>query len=348
MEGNMMKKRVLAYALALITAVGIVWIGTACDYYIKLNNSETAISRSFSGSGGSTTVTVTTNCSSWSCSCSESWIHVNSSDNSVTVTVSAYDTGSTRYGTVKFSGNGGGDTITNTLHISQSAKNSSDETTISVSKSDFEVSFKSQSDKFTVGTGTKDYIDYNATPAQSWLHVSKNGNTVTFTADKNSASRRTGTITIRVANTTAPPVRVTVTQHGWQEDAVNWAENKIGQKVGSGQCPALICAYYEEVFGVSSPGGDGKDYAENTLPTGWERIEYYQGFVAQPGDIAVWKKTPSEAGSQYGHVAIVGSADKTTMHVFDQGNSSGNKVRTTDVRYSASGWTFYGVIRPCA
>ena len=128
-----------------------------------------------------------------------------------------------------------------------------------------------------------------------------------------------------------------------QSEAVAWANSKIGVQVGSGQCPALIQAYYS-YLGVSAQTGNGKDYATNTPPSGWSKIPYYSGFVAQAGDVAVWSATETTLGKTYGHVAIVTSANATYMNIIDQGNSSGNKVRSGSMRYSYG--TFYGVIRP--
>ena len=127
-----------------------------------------------------------------------------------------------------------------------------------------------------------------------------------------------------------------------QQEAVNWMSSKIGVKVGDGQCPALIRAYYE-YLGATCPGGNGKDYAWNALPSGWTRIQYYNGFSAKPGDIAVWTSTSSTLGAKYGHVGLVLSATSTNMTIVDQGASYGYKVHSGSWKYSSG---FYGVIRP--
>lgn len=124
-----------------------------------------------------------------------------------------------------------------------------------------------------------------------------------------------------------------------QEDAVAWAKSKVGYQVGSGECVALTKAYYE-YLGVASVKGNGCDYAWNTCPSGWQRIPYYSGFVAQPGDIAVW----TYLSSSYGHVAIVISADANSMNVVDQGRSYNYKCHSGNFSYTKG--TFYGVIRP--
>ncbi len=118
-----------------------------------------------------------------------------------------------------------------------------------------------------------------------------------------------------------------------------WATSKVDYQVGSGECVALTKAYYE-YLGVAAVRGDGCDYAWNARPDGWQRIPYYPGFVAQPGDIAVWTYLTSE----HGHVAIVTSADANSMNVVDQGRSYHYKCHSGNFSYTKG--TFYGVIRP--
>lgn len=83
-----------------------------------------------------------------------------------------------------------------------------------------------------------------------------------------------------------------------QSEAVAWANSKVGQALdydgaNGAQCVDFIMYYYQ-YLGVRSPGGNGKDYAWNSLPSGWIRT-----FSPQPGDIAVW------TSGDWGHVAIV-------------------------------------------
>ena len=135
-----------------------------------------------------------------------------------------------------------------------------------------------------------------------------------------------------------------------QIDAVAWANAQVGKKLDydgayGAQCVDLIKYYYNE-FGVASYAkGNGSDYASNNLPTGWSRIAYTSGFVAQPGDIAVWTNS---GGSNYGHVAIVISATSSKMNVVEQNhNGTGNDpCNTYSYSYGSSSMTFYGVIRP--
>lgn len=126
-------------------------------------------------------------------------------------------------------------------------------------------------------------------------------------------------------------------------DAVNWANAQVGKSLDydkwyGAQCVDYI-KYYYNYLGVTPVNGNGCDYATNSLPTGWQRIKYYSGFSAKPGDIAVW----TYASSAYGHVAIVTNADKNIMYVNEQNGSQGF-VRQHSYRYTYG--TFYGVIRP--
>lgn len=87
-----------------------------------------------------------------------------------------------------------------------------------------------------------------------------------------------------------------------QEEAVAWINsqnNKVLDYDGAygAQCVDLIYYYYK-YLGASVMGGSAKDYAWNALPNGWQRIQYYNGLVAQPGDIFI---NVSDGGG-YGHI----------------------------------------------
>ena len=131
-----------------------------------------------------------------------------------------------------------------------------------------------------------------------------------------------------------------------QSEAVSWANSQVGKSldydgVYGAQCVDLI-KYYYKYLGVSPVTGNGSDYASNSLPSGWSRIKYYSGFVAQPGDVAVWSYLSSSAG----HVGIVTSANSTGMNLVDQNGATApaHVVKTCWKNYSSG--TFYGVIRP--
>lgn len=108
------------------------------------------------------------------------------------------------------------------------------------------------------------------------------------------------------------------------DDAINWVRSLEGQPVGSGECVALIKAYYS-YLGQTSPGGNGADYSWNQLPAGWTRIQNAQ---PQKGDILVYS---GNGENPYGHVAIYES-DYSTWH---QNFASQRKVvHVTNIRYN--------------
>ena len=131
-----------------------------------------------------------------------------------------------------------------------------------------------------------------------------------------------------------------------QAEAVSWANSQVGKSldydgVYGAQCVDLI-KYYYKYLGVNPVTGNGSDYSSNSLPSGWSRIKYYSGFVAQPGDVAVWSYLSSSAG----HVGIVTSANSSGMNLVDQNGATApaHVVKTCWKNYSNG--TFYGVIRP--
>ena len=120
------------------------------------------------------------------------------------------------------------------------------------------------------------------------------------------------------------------------DDAINWVRSLNGQPVGSGECVALIKAYYS-YLGQTSPGGNGADYSWNQLPAGWQRLQNVQ---PQNGDILVYSGNDA---NPYGHVAIYES-DYSTWH---QNYAYQRKVvHVTNVRYNGFANPYWGVIRP--
>ena len=120
------------------------------------------------------------------------------------------------------------------------------------------------------------------------------------------------------------------------DDAINWVRSLNGQTVGSGECVALIKAYYS-YLGQTSPGGNGADYSWNQLPAGWQRLQNAQ---PQKGDILVYS---GNGENPYGHVAIYES-DYSTWH---QNFASQRKVvHVTNIRYNGFTNPYWGVIRP--
>lgn len=140
-----------------------------------------------------------------------------------------------------------------------------------------------------------------------------------------------------------------------QAEAVSWAKSQVGNSLDydnqyGAQCVDFIAFYYQ-YLGTTTPGGNACKYATNALPEGWCRYNYYNGFIPQPGDIAVWTYMTSNNG----HVAIVTSADSSGMCVVDQNGSAGDydingvyvgagKVKEDFYKYTSG--TFACVVRP--
>ena len=132
-----------------------------------------------------------------------------------------------------------------------------------------------------------------------------------------------------------PTVAFASTNGKTADDAINWVRSLNGQTVGSGECVALIKAYYS-YLGQTSPGGDGKEYWTNNLPAGWTRIPNAQ---PQKGDILVYGWS---AKNPAGHVAIYES-DYSTWH---QNFGSARYVTQVTFRYNSFDNPYLGVIRP--
>ena len=120
------------------------------------------------------------------------------------------------------------------------------------------------------------------------------------------------------------------------DDAINWVRSLNGQPVGSGECVALIKAYYS-YLGQTSPGGNGADYSWNQLPAGWQRLQNAQ---PQKGDVLVYS---GNNANPYGHVAIYESDYSTWHQNFD---SQRKVVNVTNIRYNGFDNRYWGVIRP--
>ena len=139
------------------------------------------------------------------------------------------------------------------------------------------------------------------------------------------------------------PMTANATTAVTQEEAVKWANSKVGESVTNNRgvtCVALINRYYE-YLGFSVVAGHAYAYVDNYLdPEMGYRIPYYSGFVPEPGDIMVWKAGQGIADKEYGHVAIVISADQNTVHVVNQAN--GVPCQPDDY----ANRNYWGVIRP--
>ena len=124
-----------------------------------------------------------------------------------------------------------------------------------------------------------------------------------------------------------------------QAEAVSWAESQIGNSLDydgayGAQCVDLIFYYYR-FLGKTVVGGNGCDYAYNSLPSGWSRIPYSSGVTPQPGDIAVW--TVSDSGNSAGHVAIVTSSGTSSYFVAVDQNWNGQYCERVTHYYSRPG-----------
>ena len=171
-----------------------------------------------------------------------------------------------------------------------------------------------------------------------WLGWAKNGEAAGTTG----RSLRAEAIQIRLVNKDKPFATggrafydgANVTAHTVDE-AISWCYAQLGHTVGSGECVALVKAYYE-YLGVASVRGDGVDYSWNTLPDGWTRV---QGGQPRRGDILIYGE---RVANDHGHVGIY-EADKSTFHQ----NVGGRIVkRITDWRYDGFNNPYWGYIRP--
>ena len=111
-----------------------------------------------------------------------------------------------------------------------------------------------------------------------------------------------------------------------QNEAIDWVRSLTGSKVGSGECVALINAYYNYLEGYSVYG-HAKDYQYNDLPDGW-----YRTGTPSPGDIVVWGPGAYEgkyahyANSEFGHIGIVSAVYDGYIDYYDQNSSHGQIV----------------------
>lgn len=121
-----------------------------------------------------------------------------------------------------------------------------------------------------------------------------------------------------------------------QAEALAWVKSVVGKSIDAdgvygAQCVDLILAYYD-YLGVPRSSGNGGDYAYNTLPSGWSRI---QGAAPQPGDILVYT-------GGYGHVAIF----ESTYSTYHQNFNGHSYVERITFAYNKLTNPYWGVIRP--
>ncbi len=115
--------------------------------------------------------------------------------------------------------------------------------------------------------------------------------------------------------------------------------------VSGAQCVDLIKAYYD-FLGKTVVKGNANHYIYDSysgckVPEGWVRIQYYPGFIAQAGDIALFDH------GTYGHIGLIVGADDSSMTTIEnnRNNSLGSDVALKgDRKYTDM--SFWGVIRP--
>lgn len=178
----------------------------------------------------------------------------------------------------------------------------------------------------------------------------KQGNAEPVTEDLEKEEMQTETDTQEVRETEAD---VRAASDYTQNDAVAWVREQSGKGLDYDgrygvQCVDLILYYYKYLVGYTV-SGSATDYITNALPAGWTRISYYDGFVAQPGDVAVWRGFGS-GDYQYGHIGIVMSADANGFVSAEQNYKGSNEACKTDLWRGSYTMSPYGkiacVIRP--
>ena len=178
----------------------------------------------------------------------------------------------------------------------------------------------------------------------------KQGNAEPVTEDLEEEEMQTETDTQEVRETEAD---VRAASDYTQNDAVAWVREQSGKGLDYDgrygvQCVDLILYYYKYLVGYTV-SGSATDYITNALPAGWTRISYYDGFVAQPGDVAVWRGFGS-GDYQYGHIGIVMSADANGFVSAEQNYKGSNEACKTDLWRGSYTMSPYGkiacVIRP--
>lgn len=144
-----------------------------------------------------------------------------------------------------------------------------------------------------------------------------------------------------------PPAQAATNGHT-QDEAVEWARNKIGTSIDydgayGAQCVDLIFMYYDYLGQFSR--GYARDYIQNALPSGWNRYTNAQT-APERGDIVVF--AAGEYGAFWtGHIGIVIESNSQTYSYVDY-----NGTGSTD-SYHAPGTirtmplkSFSRIIRP--
>ena len=141
-------------------------------------------------------------------------------------------------------------------------------------------------------------------------------------------------------------------------DMASYVRSLIGtpaKEWGSGtgtQCVELPKYYIENYFGLYTKTlalGNGNEMykiVSQTFSGTFQKIDYYNGFVPQPGDIISYHSSSSPA---YGHAAIVYEVSGNTYKIAEQWNGS-NTVKSNTKTVAAGqygvSYTIIGVARP--
>jgi hypothetical protein len=112
------------------------------------------------------------------------------------------------------------------------------------------------------------------------------------------------------------------------QGAITRLNGLLGQKVGSGQCYALVSWYVQEISDFTLQGmyasAIGSDNVMAFQKAGWSVISQPQAKDLKVGAIVCWR-TGSNSNSIYGHTAIVSSVNGSSFVTYDQ-NWNGNQI----------------------
>jgi hypothetical protein len=150
---------------------------------------------------GSKTVSITTNASGWDAKTDASWLTTGKDGNTLRVTVTSENTGSSpRSAAITVTA---GNSFEKTLTVTQKERS-----TLSISPSSLAFDEKVGAKTVTVNTNAS---SWDATTNASWIQLGKQGSTLTVSVTANTgSSARSATVTVTAGN--APPVAFSVTQ----------------------------------------------------------------------------------------------------------------------------------------
>jgi hypothetical protein len=151
---------------------------------------------------GSQTINVTTGAQSWDATTNDSWISLSKQGNTLIVTVSTKNTGSSpRSATIRITAE---NALEKTVTVTQAARH-----TLSVDPSSLSFEADDTSEKTVTVTTTAS--GWDATTEASWITLNKQNNTLWVSVSKNTGSSdRNANVIITAGN--APPVTVSVMQ----------------------------------------------------------------------------------------------------------------------------------------